>query len=60
MTDKVLWFYRKNYYSTESEALNALLHDYPNAMFAQLLQLAENEIKKIYEGEIIELDKESE
>lgn len=51
--ETIWWYYRKQYYNTEDEALNALIRDYPNIGLAGLLHLAKSQILVVYEADII-------
>lgn len=57
---KTMWRYHNIYYDTENDALVQLIMDNPNASLSRLLDLAEDELLEVYDGESIsqtDLDK---
>lgn len=51
--ENVSWYYKKQYYPTDGDAINALIRDYPNVGLSRLMDLAKSEILKVYEGDVI-------
>lgn len=54
MTEQsVSWYYKKQYYPTDEDAINALIRDYPNVGLSRLMDLAKSEILVVYEADVI-------